>query len=61
MIQYLRNNYAMDECSFIKVSNKDTFNIKIEIHHYPFTLYDIVLIVYRKRCYYGSSEVRKGI
>lgn len=55
MIQYLRNNYAMDECSFIKVSNKDTFNIKIEIHHYPFTLYDIVLIVYRKRCYYGES------
>ena len=55
MIQYLRNNYGMDECSFIKVSNKDNFNIKIEIHHYPFTLYDIVLIVYRKRIYYQES------
>ena len=52
MIQYLRNNYGMDECSFIKVSNKDNFNIKIEVHHYPFTLYDIVLIVYRKRIFY---------
>jgi len=55
MIQYLRNNYNMNECSFIKVSNKDNFNIKIEIHHYPFTLYDIVLIVYRKRIYYQES------
>ena len=55
MIQYLRNNYGMDECSFIKVSNKDSFNIKIEIHHYPFTLYDIVVIVYRKRVYYQES------
>lgn len=55
MIQYLRNNYNMNECSFIKVSNKDNFNIKIEIHHYPFTLYDVVLIVYRKRIYYQES------
>lgn len=55
MIQYLRNNYNMDECSFIKVSNKDNFNIKIEIHHYPFTLYDIVTIVYKKRIYYQES------
>lgn len=55
MIQYLRNNYGMDQCSFIKVSNKDNYNIKIEIHHYPFTLFDIVLIVYRKRIYYQES------
>lgn len=49
MIKYLRENMNMDQCSFIKVSNRDNYNIKIEIHHYPFTLYDIVLIVYRKR------------
>ena len=55
MIQYLRNNFGMDQCSFIKVSNKDNFNIKIEIHHYPFTLYDIVTIVYRKRIFYQES------
>lgn len=55
MIQYLRNNYGMSQCSFIKVSNKDNTNIKIEIHHYPFTLYDVVLIVYRKRIYYQES------
>ncbi len=42
MINYLRDNFGMDQCSFIKVSNKDNYNIKIEIHHYPFTLYDIV-------------------
>lgn len=55
MVQYLKDNYGMDQCSFIKVSNKDNFNIKIEIHHYPFTLYDIVLIIYRKRIYYQES------
>lgn len=55
MINYLRDNFGMDQCSFIKVSNKDNYNIKIEIHHYPFTLYDIVTIVYRKRIYYQES------
>lgn len=55
MINYLRDNYNMNECSFIKVSNKDSYSIRIELHHYPFTLYDIVQIVYRKRIYYGES------
>lgn len=50
MIKYLKDNMGMNEDSFIKVSGKDNYNIKIEIHHYPFSLYDIVLIVYRKRC-----------
>ena len=52
MIRYLKDNMNMAQCSFIKVSNEDNYNIKIEIHHYPFTLYDIVEIVYKKRCYY---------
>lgn len=55
MINFLRDNYGMDECSFLKVSNKDNFNIKIEVHHYPFTLYDIVVIVYKKRIFYQES------
>lgn len=56
MIKYLRENMGMDKCAFIQnVSNNDTFDIKIEIHHYPFTLEDIVDIVFKKRTYYGES------
>lgn len=48
--KYLRENTNMNECSFYEnVSNADTYKIKIHIHHHPFTLYDIVYIVYRKR------------
>lgn len=55
-IQYLRNYMNMHQCAFIAtVSNKDTTAIKIELHHYPFTLYDICEIVYRKRVYYNES------
>ena len=55
-IRYLRENMNMDKCSFLKgVSNAETFDIKIEIHHYPFTLRDVVEIVYRKRCFYRES------
>ena len=49
-IKYLRENTDMNECSFYEnVTNVDTFKIKIHIHHHPFTLFDIVYIVYRKR------------
>jgi len=56
-IQYLKNNYNMDKCSFIRLPTKmeGYDSIRIEIHHYPFTLYDVVLIVYRKRIYYQES------
>ena len=49
-IQYIKANFAMDQCAFIK-SEKGT-EFKVEQHHYPFTLYDIVEIVYNKRVYY---------
>lgn len=49
-IQYIKTNFAMDQCAFIK-SEKGT-EFKVEQHHYPFTLYDIVEIVYHKRVYY---------
>lgn len=55
MIKYLKDYMGMDSCSFIQVSSRDNFNIRIEIHHYPFSLYDIVTIVYGKRIYYNES------
>ena len=52
-IQYLKDNFGMDQCSFIKTD--PGLDVKIEIHHYPLTLYDIVVIVHRKRVYYQES------
>lgn len=55
-INFLRNYMDMNQCSFLfGVSNKENTNIKIEIHHYPFTLYDICEIVYTKRLFYNES------
>lgn len=55
-IKYIRENMNMNRCSFLEdVSNEESFDIKIEIHHYPFTLRDIAEIVFKKREYYGES------
>lgn len=55
-IKYLRENMGMNKCSFLEnVSNEETFDIKIEIHHYPFSLRDICDIIIRKRSYYKES------
>lgn len=55
-IKYLRENMGMNECSFYEnVNNIETTKIKIHIHHHPFTLYDIVTIVYRKRVAMGEN------
>jgi hypothetical protein len=55
-IKYIRNNMSMNHDAFLKnISNEDTFDIKIEIHHYPFSLHDIASIVYNKRSYYNES------
>jgi len=55
-INYLRDNMDMDKCAFLyKVSNSEGFDIKIEIHHYPFSLEDIVEIVVRKRQFYQED------
>lgn len=49
-IRYLKNDEGMDECSFLEnVSSRDNTKVKIEIHHEPFTLYDICLAVFKKR------------
>ena len=51
-ISYLRNYMDMNKCSFFEnISNEETFKIKIEIHHHPFTLYEIFLTVYNKRMF----------
>lgn len=54
-IHYIIDNYGMSQCSFLKVSSTDEIDVHTEIHHSPFTLYDLVNIVYRKRVFYGES------
>ena len=44
-ISYLREYYGMDESGFERINSKGNKCIKIEIHHYPYTLFDIVSIV----------------
>ena len=55
-IAYIRDYMQMNQCAFIQgVDNTETFDIKIEVHHYPFSLHDIVETVVRKRQYYKES------
>lgn len=55
-VNYLRDYMDMNRCSFFQnVSNKDSFKIKIELHHCPFTLHDIVLTVFNKRMFYHED------
>ena len=56
MVNYLRENFDMNKCTFYEnVNNLDSFKIKIHLHHHPFTLYDIALIVYNKRASFNES------
>lgn len=55
-IQYLRNFMDMNTSLFSpNVNNIQTTKIKIEIHHTPFTLFDITLSVFNKRSANGES------
>lgn len=55
-IKFIRENMNMNQCSFLEnVNNIDTFKIKIEIHHEPFSLFDLVMIVYNKRLRCGEE------
>lgn len=54
MVKFLRTNLDMNKCSFYEnvtnhMGGADVFKIKIHIHHDPFTLYEIVKIVFNKR------------
>ena len=56
MVGFLRENLDMNQCSFYEgVSNLASTKIRIEIHHEPLSLYDIVSIVARKRAHFGES------
>lgn len=46
LIQYIRENLEMDYCSIL--NNLDTSTVSIELHHTPYTLYDICEIVINK-------------
>lgn len=55
-IKYLRENMDMDKCAIMEnVSNKETYKVGIEIHHGPFTLYDICVAVLNRRLELGLS------
>lgn len=57
-MDFLKKNLDMNKCSFFEsIKNENTKRVKIEIHHDPFTIEDIIRIVVRKRqCYYESME-----
>lgn len=48
-ISYLKENIDMTYCSYFNnITTKGSKKVSIHIHHEPFTLYDITLIVYQK-------------
>ena len=52
LIPYLKNGMRMDKCSFLRNISRNKAGkakFRIEIHHEPFTLYDIVSVVLNKR------------
>ena len=50
MVKYLREYCGMDRSGLNPdITNNDSKRVKIEIHHTPFVLEDIVRIVYEKR------------
>lgn len=55
-IQFLRQNMDMNQCTVLKnVISKSGKHYRIEIHHEPFTLFDIVQTVIQKRLDLGES------
>ena len=53
MMNFLKNNLDMNRCSFLaNIAGGNRSKIKIEIHHDPFTIEDIIRIVYAKRASY---------
>ncbi len=56
-ISFLRDHFAMNECAYYNnINNKDSYKIKIEVHHTPFTLYDIAYIILNKHfTMYGDN------
>ena len=57
-MDYIKKNLDMNKCSFLEsIKNENSRRVKIEIHHDPFTIEDIIRIVVRKRlCYCENME-----
>lgn len=56
MIKYLRDYCEMNKTgNYESIANTDSYRVKIEIHHTPFTLFDICKIVYDKRAFYHED------
>lgn len=49
-IRALKSEFDLTKCAFFKnLDITDTKKVSFEMHHYPFTIYDICLIVFTKR------------
>ena len=54
-IQYMRKYMDMNTSAFSRnINNIESNRIKIELHHTPFTLYDIAITVFNKRSRLGE-------
>ena len=57
--KFLKDNMNMRQCSFFEDIDDSVYNsyrgVKIEIHHEPFTIEDIIGIVTRKRMAFGED------
>ena len=61
-VQYLRTAFNMNSCAFYRnVTNAVNPKIKIHIHHDPITLYDMCLVVFRKRQTNGEDIDEESI
>ena len=55
-IKFLKENMHMDQCIILNnLKNGDGKHYRIEIHHEPFTLFDIVETVINRRLEHGES------
>jgi hypothetical protein len=57
-MQYMKRNFHMDSCGFLSgVRYKNGTNIRIELHHTPFTFFELHLIVCNKHiALYGNAN-----
>jgi hypothetical protein len=56
LIKFLKDNMGLNESPFQEnITSRDGNRISMELHHTPFTLFDISLIVFNKRLYYNES------
>lgn len=61
-IKFLRENVDMNRCAILKnIKNENGKKYRIEIHHEPFTLFDIVDVVLTKRYECGESLTQMAI